>query len=157
MALTAQQAFVRSLALSNKYTDETVIGGGAIKGKNCTIRSIDDIPGGHRVTFLWTLDDGTEKTATMDVMNGKDGSGSAGVIDIQVVAGHLIVTMADGEIIDKGAFAGDMSTAIYDTDDSGIVDNSEKVNGYTVNANVPADVNDRVKAGVSDEVLSLFK
>jgi hypothetical protein len=50
-----------------------------------------------------------------------------------------------------------MSTAIYDTDDSGIVDNSEKVNGFSVNADVPSDVNDRVKASVDGETLSLVK
>lgn len=62
-----------SLALSRGYTDETVIGGGAIKGKNCTISSITEITGGHRITFLWTLDDGTEKSSTLDVMDGQDG------------------------------------------------------------------------------------
>ena len=85
------------------------------------------------------------------------GSGDNYVASIDIIAGHLMVTMSDGEVIDKGAFAGDMSTAVYDTDDSGIVDNSEKVNGFTVDANVPSDVNDRVKASVNDEILSLIK
>jgi len=66
-----------SYALSMGYTDETVIGGGAIKGKNCTIDSIDDIPNGKRITFLWTLDDGSTRTTTMDVLNGE--KGDAGV------------------------------------------------------------------------------
>lgn len=63
------------LALSKKYTDETVVGGGAIKGKNCIVSSITAIEGGHRVTFQWTLDNGTVKTGTMDVMDGADGNG----------------------------------------------------------------------------------
>lgn len=63
--------------LSKGYTDETVIGGGAIKGANCEIDSIEDIEGGHRVTFKWVLSDGTEQTQTMDVMNGE--RGEAGV------------------------------------------------------------------------------
>ena len=45
-----------------------------IRGKNATISNIEAIPGGNRVTFRWTLDDGTPKTRTMDVMNGEDGS-----------------------------------------------------------------------------------
>ena len=89
--------------------------------------------------------------------NGGGGGGTSGVQDINIVGGHLMVTMANGQVVDKGAFAGDMSTAVYDTDDSGVVDNSERVNGFTVDANVPADVNDRVKASVNNEKLSLFK
>jgi hypothetical protein len=56
-------------ALSKKYTDDA-IAGGAQKGKNCTISSIDPITGGHRVTFQWTLDNGTVQTDYVDVMDG---------------------------------------------------------------------------------------
>lgn len=66
MGISAEVA----LSAANAYTEETVIGGGAIKGKNCTISSITEITGGHRVTFQWTLDDGTVQTETMDVMDG---------------------------------------------------------------------------------------
>ena len=69
MGLTPKVVF----GASTQYTDETVLGGGAIKGKNCTVKSITDITGGHRVTFEWTLDDGTVKTDTMDVMDGVKG------------------------------------------------------------------------------------
>ena len=58
------------MAICNAYTDETVLGGGAIKGKNCIIQSITPITGGNRVTFKWTLDDGTVQTQSMDVMDG---------------------------------------------------------------------------------------
>ena len=44
-------AITRSLA--KKYTDESVEGAGAIKGKNCQIQSIEPITGGNRVTFAW--------------------------------------------------------------------------------------------------------
>lgn len=60
-------------ALSTGYTDESIAGGGSIKGSPCTISSIEDIEGGHRVTFSWTLSDGTEQTETMDVMDGQQG------------------------------------------------------------------------------------
>lgn len=62
------------LALAKGYTNETVIGGGAIKGKNCVIESIENIEGGHKVTFLWTLDDGTEQRETINVMDGEKGA-----------------------------------------------------------------------------------
>ena len=60
----------QSFILSKRYTDETVVGGGAIKGKNCYVDSVTDIEGGQRVTFRWELEDGTVKYTTMDVMNG---------------------------------------------------------------------------------------
>lgn len=70
---------IEIIGMCNDYTDETVLGGGAIKGKNCTIKSITQITGGHRVTFEWTLDDGTVQTQSMDVMDGT-GSGSGAEI-----------------------------------------------------------------------------
>ena len=66
-----------TLALAKKYTDTSLVGGGAIKGKNCVIDSIAAITGGNRVTFKWTLDDGTVQTGTMDVMDGEDGQTGA--------------------------------------------------------------------------------
>lgn len=62
-----------SYILSKKYADKLFAGGGAAKGKNCTIQSIEEIEGGNRVTFQWTLDDGTVQTDTLDVMNGAPG------------------------------------------------------------------------------------
>lgn len=59
-----------SYILSRKYTEKSLIGGGAVKGKNCIIDSIEEIEGGHRVTFKWTLDDGTVETDYIDVMDG---------------------------------------------------------------------------------------
>ena len=69
-----------ALALAKKFTEETALGGGAIKGKNCTIQSIEPVDGGNNVTFSWTLDDGTAKTQVMFVANGEPGpAGKDGV------------------------------------------------------------------------------
>lgn len=62
-----------SFAKSKSYTDETVVGAGALKGVPCQIKSIEDIEGGHRVTFLWVDNSDVEHTDTMDVMNGEKG------------------------------------------------------------------------------------
>ena len=64
---------VTSYALSKGFTSESLLGGGAVVGKNVTISSITPIDGGNRVTFSYTLDDGTVKTSTMDVMDGANG------------------------------------------------------------------------------------
>lgn len=97
-------------ALANGYTDETVKGGGAIKGKNCTISSIAEIEGGHRVTFSWTLDNGTVKSQTLDVMDGVDGYTPQKDVDY-----------FDGEKGDKGD-KGEGIETITKTSTAGIVD-----------------------------------
>jgi hypothetical protein len=63
-------------SLSKKYIEDSLKGVGALKGKNCTISSIEPVEGGNKITFSWTLDDGTQKTESLIVMNGKDGSGN---------------------------------------------------------------------------------
>lgn len=70
MAMSPLDALMQAIAIANTYTDETVVGGGAIKGKNCTIQSIEPVSVGNKVTFLWTLDDGTEKTQSLIVTDG---------------------------------------------------------------------------------------
>lgn len=112
---------VVTYALARKYVDQSLVGGGALKGKNCTIQSIEDITGGKRVTFRWILDDGTIQTGHMDVFNGQDGQdgaqgpqgiqGPAGVdlnsMEIKTIDGvsHLVVTYSDAPTteIDCGA------------------------------------------------------
>lgn len=93
-------------ALSKSYVDATLQGVGAIEGKNCTISSINTINNGNRITFSWTLDDGTIKTQTMDVMNGETGSNGedgVSVTDMTIDANnHLICIMSDSSTVDAG-------------------------------------------------------
>lgn len=93
----------KTYALSKKYTDEEVAGGGAIKGKNCTIDSTTPITGGTRITFKWELDDGTVKTTSINVMNGAAGADGLGVKSVSVRAdNHLIITYTDNSTEDAG-------------------------------------------------------
>lgn len=84
------RAVKKALAASKTYTNEVVVGGGAIKGKNCVVTSIDDIVVdskvvGHKVNFQWTLDNGTIKSDSMDVMNGEiDDTPIESLSDIEV-------------------------------------------------------------------------
>lgn len=92
---------ILTYAAAKKYVDKTLIGGGALKGKNATIDSITDITGGHRVTFKWTLDDGTVETDYMDVMDGVDGQdGADGATPTctieEITGGHKITFTIDG-------------------------------------------------------------
>lgn len=57
----------------SKTIEDTLKGAGAIKGAPCTIKSIEPITGGNRVTFSWKDTSNVEHTQTMDVMNGEKG------------------------------------------------------------------------------------
>lgn len=70
MAISAMDALMQAIAVANTYTDETVLGGGAIKGKNCTILDVVPVATGNKITFQWTLDDGTVKTTDVVVTDG---------------------------------------------------------------------------------------
>lgn len=83
-------------ALCKKYTDETVVGGGAIKGKNCVIESINPIEGGTRITYQWTLDNGTVKYDFMDVMDGEDG---VGITSVEGDGNDLVITLSNGTVV----------------------------------------------------------
>lgn len=89
-----------TLALAKKYTDNSLAGGGAVRGKNCTIQSKTPIEGGTRIVFAWTLDNGTVQTTSVDVMNGGQG---VGVESLEIRNGHLFVTLSDGNELDAGA------------------------------------------------------
>lgn len=99
---------LESYALSKKYTNDSLDGAGALKGKNCTIQSITAITkngkSGNRITFQWTGDSGTVYTDTLDVM---DGLGIKSVA-IEDVSGedHLIVTYDDDTTEDAGRVSG---------------------------------------------------
>ena len=59
-----------SYILSRKYTDNALVGLGALKGANCTIKNIIHKDGINTVTFEWEGTDGTKKTRDMIVYDG---------------------------------------------------------------------------------------
>lgn len=86
-----------SYILSRKYTEDTAIGLGAVRGKPCNIQSITPTDDGNRVTFRWTGDDGTVQTSAMLVKNGIDGES---IVSIEIDANNrLKCTLTDGTVI----------------------------------------------------------
>ena len=96
-----------TLAAARKYTKETILGGGAIVGKNVQVAKIEPIIGGNRVTFSYTLDDGTNKISEMEVMNGEKGTSiiNASIQDDNV----LTLKLSDGQVITAGKITVDSS------------------------------------------------
>lgn len=100
---------VLAYAASNKFTSETVEGGGAVKGKNCTIESIETVEENQKVNFKWILDDGTVKTGYMIVPpgpqgeKGDDGEPGKGIKDSYVDEHeHFIIVYDDDSEKDCG-------------------------------------------------------
>ena len=89
---------ILSYILSKKYTDNTVKGGGAIRGKNCVVENIESIDGYTRVHFKWTLDDGTVQRNYADIPDGEKGErGDRGAIGPRGEAGAQGATGAKGD------------------------------------------------------------
>ena len=61
---------VVTLAAAKKYVRDSLVGLGAVMGKNATIESIVHQDGQNVVTFRWTGDDGTVRTVEMYVDDG---------------------------------------------------------------------------------------
>lgn len=86
-----------------EYVDRSILGiTGALAGKNCTIDSITDITGGHRVTFKWTADNGDVCTDYIEVMDGADGEdgtdGTSPTVQVTNITGghHVSITDVNG-------------------------------------------------------------
>ena len=64
-----------TLGLSKKYTEDTVIGLGAIRGASATISKIEKVDGGNNVTFSWVANDGSKiETQTIFIADGEKGA-----------------------------------------------------------------------------------
>lgn len=89
-----------TLAAAKKYTKQSLQGAGAIVGKNVQVSKIEPIKNGNRVTFTYTLDNGTQKNSYLEVMNGEQGASvvSANIDETSV----LSFTLSNGEKIVAG-------------------------------------------------------
>ena len=128
MALNGKQAY----ALAKKYTNDTVIGLGGIKGKNCIIQSAIKTNGITDVIFQWTDDNEEVQTTSIQVADGQDDIAITNV-DVNEF-NHLICMLSDGTIIDAGEIA--VSTKASEMDnDLGLT----KVENSTSNGNIKID------------------
>lgn len=106
---------------------------------------IDDIP---EYIFCIGNDEENEQVIAVkgeDGERGEDGfspvittskTGKVTTITITDATGTQTATILDGA---DGQGVGDMLKSVYDTNDSGVVDNAEKVNNHTVATDVPAN------------------
>lgn len=91
---------VITLAMAKKYTNDTAIQFGGLKGAPCKIQSIVEGDGYNTVTFEYKNDEGATQTRTMRVINGTD---APVISDISIDANnHLTITLDDGTTYDCG-------------------------------------------------------
>lgn len=89
-----------ALLLSKKFTKDTVIGMGAIKGAACQVQSINKVGKTTTITLEWEDNVGVVHTQPFDVEDGLDGvSVSNATIKPN---GHLELTLSNGNTIDCG-------------------------------------------------------
>ena len=102
-----------SYALSKKYTADTADSLGSLRGAPCTVKSIEDITGGKKITLEWTGTSGAKQTQSFNLMNGTDGKYVSGAeVNSE---NHLIITLSDGTEID----CGEVPTVKGDTGEDG--------------------------------------
>ena len=89
-----------ALLLSKKFTKDTVIGMGAIKGAACQVQSINKVGKTTTITLKWEDNVGVVHTQAFDVEDGLDG------VSVQNAIikpnGHLELTLSNGTTIDCG-------------------------------------------------------
>ena len=86
--------------LSRKFTKDTVIGMGAIKGAPCQVQSINKVDKTTTITLKWEDNVGGVHTQEFDIEDGLDGvSVSNATIKPN---GHLELTLSNGTTIDCG-------------------------------------------------------
>lgn len=89
-----------ALLLSKKFTKDTVVGMGAIKGAACQVQSINKVGKITTVTLKWEDNTGGVHTQSFEIEDGADGvSVSNATIN---ASGNLILTLSDGSTIDCG-------------------------------------------------------
>ena len=100
-----------ALGRAKKYVAESLDGLGALKGANCVIESVDNVPEGNRVTFSWTGISGTKETTTILVKNGEQGNGVVKVEKIKTVdlVDTYRMTFDDGSTFEYEVANGDSS------------------------------------------------
>lgn len=84
--------------LARKFVENTAIGLGAVRGKNCNISSIVEEDDKSILTFKWTGDDGTIQSSTMTVKNGI----SITDVSIDETTNILTCTFSDGTTQEAG-------------------------------------------------------
>lgn len=92
------------LAIAKKFTRETAIQFGAVKGAPCTVSGFKyDEDGNSIVTLTWKNDDGERRQTEVLIRKGEDGSDGISIENVFINEDrHLIIEYSDGNEMDAG-------------------------------------------------------
>ena len=82
---------VVTMALSNGYTDATVLGGGAIKGSPCEVSSVQEDSNGAKITLKWEDKNGKVETQDVNIKTSDVAGKIAEKIEFAVEDSDLII------------------------------------------------------------------
>lgn len=89
---------IPTLALAKKFTKQSLIGMGALKGAPCKIKNIVKGEASNIVTFEWKGSDDSTQTSIMEVEHGV----SIKEVEVKEDTNELIVILSDNSVLSGG-------------------------------------------------------
>lgn len=144
-----------ALRKAKSYVDESLLGGGAIVGKNVQVSKIEPIIGGNKITFTYTLDDGTQNNSYLEVMNGERG---ISVVSSYIESdGNLFFTLSNGETISAGKITIDSTQINLEKYYTKEETDKKFVQSIELDDLISQKLDNKFIAASSEDINSLFK
>lgn len=146
---------IQTLAAAKSYVKQSLQGAGAIVGKNVQVSKIEPIIGGNKVTFTYTLDDGTQRNSYLEVMNGEQG---VSVVSANIDGeGNLLFGLSNNEILYAGKITIDSSKISLENYYTKEQSDKKFIQSIELDNLVLKTLNENFVAVSSKEIINLFK
>lgn len=146
---------IQTLAAAKSYVKQSLQGAGAIVGKNVQVSKIEPIIGGNKVTFTYTLDDGTQRNSYLEVMNGEQG---VSVVSANIDGeGNLLFGLSNNEILYAGKITIDSSKISLENYYTKEQADKKFIQSIELDNLVLKTLNENFVAVSSKEIINLFK
>lgn len=146
---------IQTLAAAKSYVKQSLQGAGAIVGKNVQVSKIEPIIGGNKVTFTYTLDDGTQRNSYLEVMNGEQG---VSVVSANIDGeGNLLFGLSNNEILYAGKITIDSSKISLENYYTKEQSDKKFIQSIELDNLVLKTFNENFVAVSSEEIINLFK
>ena len=122
-------------------------------GKNVQVSKIEPIIGGNRVTFTYTLDDGTQENSYLEVMNGEKG---VSVVSASISNGVLSFTLSNNEVIQAGTITIDSSMVNLDNYYTKEQSDGKFVQSIELDYLISKTIEEQFTAATAEEISGLF-
>lgn len=138
-----------------KWVSGKISSSGTQAGKNVQISKIEPIIGGNKITFTYTLDDGTPENTYLEVMNGEKG---ASVVSAKIDEnGTLSFTLSNDEVINAGAITIDESKLSLENYYTKEETDKKFVQSMELDNLISKKIEENFTTVTSEEIENLFK